>query len=134
MNLAPYLHFDGRCAEAFAFYAKCLDGAVTMAMTYGGSPMADQVPAEMADKVMHAELTAGTTHLMGSDSPPGRYHAPQGFSISVAPPNTQAAERVFTALSEHGRVDMPLQQTFWAARFGTLTDQFGISWMVNCEA
>lgn len=134
MNVAPYLQFDGRCAEAFAFYAKCLDGTVTMTMTYEGSPMASQMPAEMAEKIMHAQLTAGTTNFMGSDTPPGRYQKPQGFSISVTPADTQAAEQVFTALSEHGHVDMPLQTTFWAARFGVLTDQFGVSWMVNCEA
>ncbi len=133
MNITPYLQFDGHCAEAFAFYAKCLEGTVTMSLTYGASPMAAQTPPEMADKIMHTRLTAGSTQLMGSDAPPGQYQAPKGFSISVSPADPVTAERVFAALADQGTVDMPLQTTFWASRFGMLTDRFGVSWMVTRE-
>jgi len=70
---------------------------------------------------------------MGSDAPPGRYEEPKGFSVSVQIKDPAEAERIFQALAENGKVQMPIQQTFWAARFGMLMDQFGIPWMINCE-
>jgi PhnB protein len=71
--------------------------------------------------------------LMGSDAPPGRYEAPKGISVSLNVKTPADAERIFNALSENGKVQMPLQQTFWAQRFGMTVDRFGIPWMVNCE-
>jgi len=70
---------------------------------------------------------------MGSDAPPEMYEKPKGFSVSLSVEKPADAERIFKTLAENGSVNMPLQQTFWAVRFGTLTDQFGIPWMVNCE-
>jgi len=102
-------------------------------MTFGQSPAADQAPAGWRDKVMHARLKLGDSILMGSDAPPDRYNEPVGFSVSLSINSPGDAERIFAALAEGGTVQMPLQQTFWAARFGTLTDKFGIPWMVNCE-
>ncbi|HEX4136428.1 MAG TPA: hypothetical protein VHY84_17585 [Bryobacteraceae bacterium] len=69
----------------------------------------------------------------GSDSPPGQYQKPQGFALQFNLSDPAEAERVFEALAENGTVRMPLQQTFWALRFGELIDQFGIPWMINCE-
>jgi PhnB protein len=100
---------------------------------YAGSPMADQVSADWQDKVMHSTLTLGDSVLMGADPPPNSYEAPKGFQISVNPGSVEEAERVFTSLSAGGKILMPLQQTFWARRFGVLVDRFGIPWMVNCE-
>ena len=71
--------------------------------------------------------------MLGSDAPPGRYEEPKGFSVSVQIKDPAEAERIFQALAENGKVQMPIQQTFWAARFGMLMDQFGIPWMINCE-
>jgi len=82
---------------------------------------------------MHARLKVGDEETMGSDAPPERYEAPKGFSVSVHIDDPEDAERVFHALAENGTVSMPIEQTFWAARFGMLTDQFGIPWMINCE-
>ena len=45
----------------------------------------------------------------------------------------EEAERIFKALSEKGTVTMPIEETFWATRFGMLIDQFGTPWMINCE-
>ena len=70
---------------------------------------------------------------MGSDAPPQYYKKPQGFSVSLGLKDPAKAESIFKALSEKGAVEMPLQQTFWAKRFGMCTDQFGIPWMINCE-
>ncbi|HEY2107103.1 MAG TPA: VOC family protein [Candidatus Binataceae bacterium] len=133
MELNPYLNFNGRCEAAFKFYEKCLGGKIIMMMTHAQSPMADQTPADWRDKIMHARMTVGDRVLMGSDAPPEHYQKPQGFSVSLSVTDPADAERKFNALAQNGTVQMPLQQTFWAVRFGVLTDQFGIPWMINCE-
>src|SRR5262249_49161110 len=129
----PYLLFNGQCEVAFKFYEQCLGGKIEAMMTHAGSPMADQVPAEWHDKILHARLVVGDEVLMGSDCPPEHYEKPQGFSVSLSIDNPSEADRIFNTLAEKGTVRMPLQQTFWAARFGMLDDQFGIPWMINCE-
>ena len=83
--------------------------------------------------IMHARLVARDYVLMGSDAPPDRFEKPQGFSVAIQIDDPKEAERIFAALADNGSVRMPLQQTFWAVRFGMLVDKFGIPWMVNCE-
>jgi PhnB protein len=129
----PYLLFNGQCEAAFKFYEQCLGGKVEAMITHGDSPIADQVPAQWHNKILHARLVVGDEVLMGSDSPPEDYEKPQGFSVSLSIDDPAEAERIFQALAEKGAVRLPLQQTFWAARFGMLADQFGIPWMINCE-
>jgi PhnB protein len=70
---------------------------------------------------------------MGADVAPDQYEEPKGFSLSLQIKSEDDAERVFHELAEGGRVVMPLEKTFWAARFGMLVDRFGIPWMINCE-
>jgi PhnB protein len=129
----PYLLFNGQCEAAFKFYQQCLAGKIEAMITHGDSPIGDQVPAQWHNKVLHARLVVGDEVLMGSDSPPEHYEKPQGFSVSLSIDDPAEAERIFQALAEKGAVRLPLQQTFWAARFGMLADQFGIPWMINCE-
>jgi PhnB protein len=133
MRLNPYLTFNGNCAAAFKFYERCLGGKIEMMMSHGDSPAAAQTPPGWRDKIMHARLTVGDLVVMGSDAPPEMYEEPRGFSVSLSVEKPEDAERIFKTLAENGSVKMPLQQTFWAVRFGTVTDQFGIPWMVNCE-
>jgi len=133
LKLTPYLSFDGHCEDAFKLYEKCLGGKITFMQTYGDSPMADQTPTEWRKRVMHATLSVGDQLIQGSDSPPGQHQKPQGFSIAIALSDATEAERIFKALSENGKVQMPLEETFWALRFGYLIDRFGVPWMVNCE-
>ena len=133
MHLNSYLNFKGECEAAFKFYEKCLGGKIVGMMTHGESPMAGQVPPDWASKIMHARLVVGDQALMGSDAPPDRYQAPQGFYVSISVPTPTDADRVFNALAEQGTVQMPIQKTFWSARFGMLVDRFGIPWMVNCD-
>jgi len=82
---------------------------------------------------MHIRMKVGTTVLMGSDAPGGRYQSPQGFSVSLNLKDAAEADRVYEALSANGAVHMPIQQTFWAKRFAMFTDSFNIPWMINCE-
>lgn len=133
MELNPYLNFNGQCEAAFRFYEKCLGGKIEMMMRFADSPMADQVPAERRNQIVHVRMTAAGKVLMGSDAPPENFEKPQGFSVSLSVNDPAEAERIFKALAEKGTVRMPLQQTFWAIRFGALVDQFGIPWMINCE-
>ena len=78
-------------------------------------------------------MNVGNSELMASDTPPEHHRQPQGFSLSVSVKDPAEAERVFAALAENGTIQMPIAQTFWSVRFGMLTDQFGMPWMVNCE-
>jgi PhnB protein len=133
MKIQSYLTFDGTCKQAFEFYAKALGAKIEMMMTHGESPMAEQTPKDWRDKIMHASLTVGDQSLMGSDRPPGDKEPVGGFSVSLSVDKPAEAERLFKALSQGGTVRMEMQETFWAQRFGMLTDRFGVPWMVNCE-
>jgi PhnB protein len=133
MQLNPYLSFDGRCEAAFKFYEKALGGKIEAMMTYGSSPMAEQTLPAWRNKIMHARLKVGDQILMASDAPPDRYEAMKGIMVTLGIDEPREAERIFHALSEKGTVQMPIQETFWARRFGMLVDQFGTPWMVNCE-
>jgi len=133
MQMITYVNFPGSCEEAFRFYEVSLRGRLGEIFRYAGSPMADQVSADWQDKVMHGSVTVGENLLMGADVVPDRYEQPQGFSLSLQLDDTTEAERMFRELSERGRVVMPLEQTFWAARFGVVVDRFGIPWTINCD-
>ena len=133
MQVNPYLSFCGHCEAAFTFYEQCLGGRIEAIFRYAGTPLADQVPADWQDKVMHGSLTVGGQVLMGADVAPDRYEAPKGFSLSLQIKQAAEAERVFRELGREGRIVVALEQTFWAARFGMLVDRFGIPWLINCE-
>jgi PhnB protein len=133
MQIQPYLFFNGDCEAAFKFYERCLGGKIEAMLTHAGSPAEQQVPAEWGSKILHARLAVGDAVLMASDAPPGHYQKPQGFSVSVQINEPGRAESVFHALADGGTVTMPIQETFFAARFGMLVDKFGTHWMVNCD-
>ena len=133
MQLSPYLSFNGQCEAALKFYEQCLGGKIESMRIYEGSPMAAEVPPDWGHKIMHAEFKLRDWVLMGSDCPPDQYTTPQGISISLSFDDPGKAEQIFHALAANGTVQMPVQETFWAAKFGMLTDQFGIPWMINCD-
>ena len=133
MQLSPYLSFKGDCEAAFKLYQECLGGDVQFKMTWGESPMSDQVAPEWRDKVMHSSLVIGETVLLGADSPPDQYEAPRGISVTIPTKSVAEAERIFGKLSKGGSVTMPLQKTFWSPGFAMFVDRFGIPWMINAE-
>jgi PhnB protein len=135
MKLHPHLSlgFNGQCQEAFTLYERALQGTITFMLTWADSPMAAEAPPDWGGKVYHATLKVGDTVITGGDVSPEKYEAPRGFSVILRVDEAEAAERIFAALSEGGDVQMPLQETFWASRFGTVTDRFGIPWSINCE-
>jgi PhnB protein len=132
MQLNPYLTFSGQC-ESSVQILKVLGGKIEAMHSHAGSPMEDQVPPQWRSKIMHASLNVDGNLLMGSDAPPDRYEQMKGFTVTLGVNDPSEAERVFKALSENGTAQMPIQKTFWAARFGMLVDQFGTPWMINCE-
>lgn len=133
MQLNPYLNFNGQCDEAIKFYEQVLGGKITFKQTWGDSPMAKQVPPETHKSILHSTLDVGGSTLMCADSPPDSYQEPRGIQVALHFKDTAEGERIFKALSEGGRIDMPFQATFWSPGFGMCVDRFGIPWMVNCE-
>jgi PhnB protein len=128
----PYLFFGGRCEEALEFYRTAVGAEVLMLMRMKESPEPQPgLRPGMEEKVMHASFRVGASTLMASD---GRCEGEpnfEGFTLSIVVPDDAEAERVFAALGEGGKVEMPLMQTFWAPKFGMVEDRFGVGWMVS---
>lgn len=133
MKVEPYLFFNGCCEEALNFYVKALGAEITLLMRCKESPEPLELPPGSEEKVMHANLRIGDSNLMASDGMCAALKPFSSFSLAVSAPTTERAAAWFAALGEGGKVDMPLQKTFWARSFGMLTDRFGVSWMVSCE-
>ena len=131
--MTPYLTFNGQCETAFKFYETALGGKIVAMLRHGDVPMEGPVPPEAKNHILHARLMVGDRALMGSDARQGHYEAPKGFYVNVSPADPAEAERLYKTLSEGGQVHMPLQETFWAQRFGMFADKFAIPWMINCE-
>jgi PhnB protein len=130
-EVTTYLNFDGNCRDAMTFYAKCL-GADLHLMTM--SETQPNVPPEAANRIMHASLTKGKPLLMASDTMPGMpFQQGANFAVCVDCENLEEIEKFFSAFGEKGKITMALQDTFWGARFGMITDQFGVNWMFNFE-
>ena len=134
MQANIYLMFKGNCEEAFNYYAKVTGGTVEMMMRHKGSPAEAHTPPEWLDKIMHARLKIGDTVIMASDAPPGRQSKETGgFRVSLGVDTPAEAERIFNALADGGATGMAMAETFFAVRFGMVTDRFGTPWMVICE-
>jgi PhnB protein len=133
VQLFPHLTFDGQCEAAFKFYEQCLHGGIIFMMTYENTPTDLKPPADWRKKISHATFAASGLRFSGSDALPGQYQKPQGFALQFNLSDPVEAERIFKSLAENGTVQIPLQETFWALLFGTLVDQFGIPWLINCE-
>ncbi len=137
MQVQPYLFFDGRCEEAVEFYKKTLGAEVITLMRFKESPEpqpSGMVPPGSEKKIMHACLRIGDAIVMASDGRCTGQAAFQGFSLSLTAPDIAAADRLFAALADGGRVQMPLTKTFWSPRFGMVADRFGVAWMVSLAA
>jgi PhnB protein len=137
MLVQPYLFFGGRCQEAIDFYRDVLGAEVQMLMRFKESPEPPppgMVPDKWGDKVMHACLKVGDTQVMASDGCATSEPEFKGFSLSLTVPDEAAADRTFAALSDRGKVTMPLGKTFFSPRFGMVVDRFGIGWMVIVQA
>jgi PhnB protein len=133
MQANPYLTFNGNCEEAFKAYNKILGGEIVAMIPHEGTPAEEHTPPAWRKKILHARLVQNGMVLMGSDAPPDRYQPMQGFSVALQVKEPAEAERIFNALADKGTVRLPLSETFFALKFGMLTDKFGTPWMINCE-
>ena len=130
----PYLMFNGHCEEAIEFYRKALGAEVEFSMRFKESPEPPppgMVPPGFENKIMHCSFRIGTTTLMASDGCATGQPKFEGFSLSISVPNEAEADRTFAALTDGGKIGMPLGKTFWSPRFGMVQDRFGVSWMVS---
>jgi len=135
MELEPYLLFDGKCEEALNFYKGIFGGNVDL-MRWKDAPADSGGPpitAETKDRVMHGRFKSNGFSFMASDATPGKTYGEGPISLSINLTDTAEAERIFNALAGGGNVEMPMQEMFWGAKFGMLTDKYGIDWMINCE-
>jgi PhnB protein len=131
-QMETYLFFDGNCAEAMRYYERTLGGKLEAMMTHAESPDATNSPPGNADRILHASLLIDGRRLMASDAMAGQpYDGMKGFSLSLVYPTADAAKRIFDELSRNGRVNMPMQKTFFVESFGMLVDRFGTPWMVS---
>ena len=137
MQVQPYLNFDGRCDEAIEFYRRALGAEVGMLMRFKDSPepcAPGMVPPGAEGKVMHAQFRIGKTTILASDGRCSGQPKFQGVSLSLTVANPEQAERLFTALTDGGTVQMPLTKTFFSPSFGMVADRFGVAWMIYVAA
>jgi len=133
MPVTPYLFLDGRCEEAIEFYKKTLGAKVEMMMRFKESPDPGMCPAGGENKIMHSCVKIGGTSVMASDGRNQGKPKFEGFALSINAKDEAEADRTFAALADGGKVQMPLEKTFFAKRFGMVADKFGVGWMVIVE-
>lgn len=134
MQLEPYIFFYGRCEEALEFYKSALGGTYEL-NRFEGSPMAEQVPAEHRNKIMHASFKGDGFRFMASDGDLSKKVDAEAcnVSLSLGVADASQAQRIFDALADGGKITMPFAPAFWGGRFGILVDRFGTEWMVTSE-
>jgi PhnB protein len=132
MHLEPYLFFHGRCEEALNFYVKVFGGEITALNRIAGSPMEQHAAPDYRDKIMHASFVAGDVRFMASDGMPGP--PPDGeddIVLSIGTKDASEGERIWSGLVEGGKITAPLADAFWGGKFGSVTDRFGVQWMLT---
>jgi PhnB protein len=132
-TVQPYIFFDGKCEEALEFYKGAIGAKVDMMMRFKEAPDQSQMQPNTGDKVMHAAFHVGTTQVLASDGHCAGKPSFQGFGLALNAKNDAEAEKLFTAVGKGGQVLQPLTKTFFASKFGMVTDKFGIMWMVMAE-
>ena len=131
MRISPHLCFNGQCRVAFMAYQRILGGTLATMLTYGESPMANQVDSRWHDRIVHATLRSGEIELNGTDVLSTDDIKPQGFFVTLTVENSARAHQIFSMLAEGGAIGFPFQPTFWSPGFGVVVDQFGMPWEIN---
>lgn len=134
MQPVPYLMFNGNCEEAMRFYERTLDARIETTIRMSEMPCPSGAPAEQPDSIAHMRLALDRNGnmLFGGDCPPSMpYEGIKGVSFTLSYDTVEQAQRIFTALSEGGKVSMPFAPAFWAKASGMVTDRFGVPWIVN---
>jgi PhnB protein len=130
MRLNTFLNFGGNCEPAFRFYEQHLGGEITMLMRRAEQPDQPVTWPGWEQSIQYAIMTIGETELMGSDVPPDRFQPMRSVYLSLTVDSAAEAERIWALLTDGGQIYMPIEETFFATRFGQLRDKFGTSWMI----
>ena len=132
-QINSYLTFNGNCREAMTFYQECLGGELFL-QPIGTSPMSDMLPPQMKDSILHATLTNENVIIMGSDMV-GENGLIRGNAMSMMLNYSSEIEirETYDKLALGGEATHPLENTFWGALFGELTDKFGNRWLLNFD-
>ena len=132
--LNPYLMFNGNCEDAFLFYKSVFGGEFELLSRYETMPEHKDFPIsdEQKNNIMHVSLPISEhSCLMGADDIQNQQNTGSNITISINLEDDKEADRLFTELSEKGKIVMPLERKFWGDYYGMLVDQFGVSWMLN---
>jgi PhnB protein len=130
MKLNTFLNFGGNCEAALRFYEQHLGATITMLMRRAEQPDQPVKWPGWEQSVQYAIVDIGETQLMASDVPPDRFQPMRSAYLALTVDSAAEAERVWGLLVDGGEVFMPIEETFFATRFGQLRDQFGTSWMI----
>jgi PhnB protein len=130
MNVQPYLSFEGRAQEAIDFYKSALGAKVDTVMHFKDAPADMQGNMPHKDKVMHSSFRIGDSQIMATDGECSGKSQFSGITLTISATSNGEAEKLFNALAQGGKVNMPLSETFFAHRFGMVADKFGVNWMV----
>jgi len=130
MVIQSYLTFSGNCREAMNFYKECLGGELVL-QTVGESPLAEHMPPQMQESILHATLTKGSAVLMGSDMvPQSGLITGNSVSMSLTCNSEEELYATYENLVKNGTADHPIEVSFWGALFGDLTDRYGNHWLL----
>ena len=129
----PYLSFDGNCAEAMRFYEETLDGTIKVMMSGSQVPIQDEMCAAFGDRILNSQLELpGGAMLYAGDCPTHMpYEGIKGVSLTLNFDTVDEGEEIFNKLATGGQIFMPYEPTFWAEKFGMVTDKFGVTWVIN---
>lgn len=131
MNFSLFLNFDGNCREALAFYEKVFGTKAERVMTYGETPGGGFGEADK-DRIMYADMTIGGVMTMFMDfSSDMKVTRGDYIQPSLSAESKEEVTRLFSALSEGGKVHMELQKTFWSELYGMVEDKFGVGWHIS---
>ena len=133
MELEPYLFFSGNCEEALNFYKGIFGGEISGISRWKDAPAEMGMPADLGERIMHSNFKSPTMKFMASDSRPTTQYGEGRISLSLGTSDVAEAQRVWNALSKGGTIDVAFEDTFWGAKFGMVTDKYGVDWMINCQ-
>jgi PhnB protein len=133
--LNPYLNFAGNTEAAFNFYKSVFGGEFSSVVRFKDTPECSKIPEQEQNMLMHIALPVGKGNvLMGTDAVESmghKLHPGDNISLSLHTETKEEADRIFAALSQGGKVDVPMEKMFWGDYFGMFKDKFGVQWMIN---
>lgn len=131
MSLSFHIDFNGRCQEAFEYYAKHLGGTIGTMLRFKDSPAASSVPEHWQHKIVHANIVIKGVSLAGADLSPDQYRKPTGFYLLLGLKTQSEVKSAFATLADGGETIMAPQKTFWSPCYAIVVDQYGVPWKLN---